>query len=293
MYAFLKLGNQMRNGDYEVLAKAINLLSLSPVQQNYYYGKRMMLIRKYFQMLDLCTVQKYNFPSHIEGNLTTVTFHQAGTDNTVKVTFVKENAADGWKIRLPTEEEIDAKLKVLLHAYGLEELDPNRNLQLTNPRDTLRTFIEQNERWEQGGKSPVISTLNLSVVDPAIWEWQAPLLSHYLLGVIVRVSDFVYQEIPNNLKSRMHYVYFYHLIGSIVIAPYEVEGKIRWQFTPETLERIEALYEAMEDVPPKIHMVVRSENALYFTLKRYAKSISPLLVKKYMIRPCGRSFFWQ
>ncbi|WP_153015076.1 mechanosensitive ion channel family protein [Sulfurovum riftiae] len=280
MYTFLKLGNQVRNGNFEALERAIGLLSLSKQQQSYYYGKRMALIRKFFQVLDLCTIHKYEFPSTMEGNRTTVLFHQAGTDNTVAVKFLKENSAAGWKIKLPSEAEIDAKLKELLHAYGLEELDPNRNLQLTNPRDTMRTFIEQNERWEKGGKKYVLDTLNLSSVDPAIWEWQAPLLAHYLLGVINRVSDFVYQEIPNNPKSRMPYVYFYHPIGSIVIAPYEIEGKIRWQFTPKTLESIESLYEAMEDVPPKVDMVVRSENDLYFTLKRYAKSISPLLIKK-------------
>ena len=280
MYSFLKLGNQVRNGDYEALDKAIKLLSLNKTQQAYFYGKRMTMIRKFFYLLDMCTIQKYDFPTHVEGNQSKVLFHQAGTDNTVEVEFVKEKSAGGWKIKLPSEEEIDSRLKVLLRAFGLEEFDPNRNLQLTNPRDTMRTFIEQNERWEKGGKDHVVSTLNLSAVDPAIWEWQAPLLSHYLLGVIDRVSDFVYQEIPNNPKSRIPYVYFHHPIGNIVIAPYEVKGKIRWQFTPETLESIEALYEAMEDVPPKVKTVVRSENALYFTLKRYAKSISPLLIKK-------------
>lgn len=279
MYTFLKLGNQLRNGNYEALEQAIKLLSLNKTQQAYHYGKRMKLIQKFFQVLDLCTIQKFNFPSKTEENITTALFHQAGTENTVEVEFVKTGVTD-WKIKLPSEEEINIKLKKLLKAYGLEEVDPNRNLELTNPRDTMRTFIEQNERWERGGKKYVLDTLNLSAVDPAIWEWQAPLLAHYLLGVINRVSDFVYQEIPNNPKSRMPYVYFYHPIGSIVIAPYEVEGKIRWQFTPKTLESIESLYEAMENVPPKVDTVVRSENNLYFTLKYYARSISPLLIKK-------------
>jgi small-conductance mechanosensitive channel len=281
MYSFLKLGNQLRNGNYEALEEGIKLLKLDKEQQECYYGKRMTLIRKFFQVLDLCTIQKFDFPSKLEDNQTTVLFHQAGTGNTVEVEFIKEKRSTGWKIKLPKEKEVDAKLKELLHAYGLEELDPNRNLQLTNPRDTMRTFIEQNERWKRGGKKYVLDTLNLSAVDPAIWEWQAPLLAHYLLGVINRVSDFVYQEIPNNPKSRMPYVYFYHPIGSIVIAPYEAEGKVRWQFTPKTLESIESLYDAMENIPPKVDTIVRGENRLYFALKRYAKSLSPLLIKKF------------
>ncbi len=281
MYSFLKLGNQFRNGNYEALEPALELLYLSKEQESWFYGKRMDVIRKFFQVLDLCTIHKYDFNADSEGNRTRVRFHQAGTDKYVDIDFVKGKRASGWKIVLPGEAEIDAKLKVLLRAYGLEELDPNRNLELANPRDTMRTFIEQNERWEQGGKKHVLATLNLSAVDPSIWEWQAPLLSYYLLGVINRVSDFVYQEIPNNPKSRMPYVYFHHPLGSIVIAPYDVEGKIRWQFTPQTLEDIERLYEAMEDVPSKADTVVKSENDLYFMLKRQAKSILPLLLKKF------------
>jgi len=45
--------------------------------------------------------------------------------------------------------------------------------------------------------------------------------------------------------SKMPYVYFHHPVGDIVIAPYDVEGKTKWQFTPETLKTIEALFEEM------------------------------------------------
>jgi len=280
LYTFLKLGNRLRNGEYEALESGTKLVHYTPTQRKLFYGKRMILLRKFFQTLDMCTIHKFDFPSKIEGSSVTVTFHQAGTDNSVDVTFHKEKQRNAWRMVMPEEKVLDAKLKTLLAAYGLEEFDPHRNLLLTNPRDTIRTFIEQNKRWERGGKKHVIETMNLSAVDPAIWEWQAPLLAHYLLGVINRIGNSVYQEIPNNPKSRIPYVYFYHPLGSIVIAPYEEEGKVRWQFTPETLAHIERLYEAMERLPVKKDAVVRDENLLYFTLKRYAKSISPVLVKK-------------
>ncbi len=280
LYTFLKLGNRLRNGEYDALESGTKLVYYTPQQRKLFYGKRMILLRKFFQTLDMCTIHKFDFPPKIEGSQVTVTFHQAGTDNSVDVTFRKEKKRKVWRMVMPEEKLLDEKLKTLLAAYGLKEFDPHRNLLLTNPRDTIRTFIEQNERWERGGKKHVIETMNLSGVDPAIWEWQAPLLAHYLLGVINRIGNPVYQEIPNNPKSRIPYVYFYHPLGSIVIAPYEEEGKVRWQFTPETLAHIERLYEAMERLPVKKDAVVRDENLLYFTLKRYAKSISPVLVKK-------------
>ena len=179
-------------------------------------------------------------------------------------------------------------LQILMKARGINEIDPNANLKLENPRATMRTFIEQYSRWKHNGKKHVIDTMNLSAIDPAIWDWQAPLLSYYLLGVIDRISELLYQEIPNDPSSKKPYVYFHHPIGDIVIAPYEVEGKTKWQFTPETLRTIEALFEEMEDVPMQVPTRRISDNDLYFTLKNLAQSISPLLIKKFY-----DTSFWQ
>ena len=83
-------------------------------------------------------------------------------------------------------------------------------------------------------------------------------------------------------------MHFHHPLGDIVIAPYEVDGKTRWQFTPETLETIEILFEEMEDIPPKVAARMIRENELYFMLKNIAQSISPLLIKKFY-----DTAFWQ
>jgi hypothetical protein len=287
-YSFLKLGNQVRNGHYEALEKALDLLSLDEEQQKYPYGKRLALARTFYNILDTCTVEKYDFNPNLQSAHDSVILHQAGTDNTVEVKFIKANDAEGWKIKLPTEEKMEEIFRSLMTARERNEIDPNANLQLTNPRDTMRTFIEQYVRWKKNGKQYVLSTMNLSAVDPAIWEWQAPLLSYYLLGVIDRISEVVYQEIPNDPKSKKPYVHFHHPLGDIVIAPYEIDGQTRWQFTPETLGTIEILFEEMEDVPPKVPTRMISENNLYFTLKNIAQSISPLLIKKFY-----DTAFWQ
>ena len=287
-YSFLKLGNQVRSGHYEALEKALDLLYMDKDHQKYFYGKKLALTSTFFQILDACIVEKHAFNRNIQGDYDSVILHQVGTAKTVEVEFIKVNDAEGWKISVPGIKKMEETLRTLMSAREQYEIDPNANLKLANPRDTMRTFIEQYKRWDKNGKAHVISTMNLSSVDPAIWEWQAPLLSHYLLGVLDRLSEIVYQEIPNDPKSKKPYVHFHHPLGNIVIAPYELDGKTRWQFTPETLETIEVLYDEMEEIPLKVPARMISENDLYFTLKNIAQSISPLLVKKFY-----NTAFWQ
>jgi len=280
-YSFLTLANKVRGGQHEALEKALDLLYLNEEQQKYLYGKKLRLVTAFFDILDSCTVEKYDFKLKTEGDHDSAVIRQDGTDNTVTVKFIKVNNTEGWKIIVPDEEEMKETLRTLMTAREQSEINPNANLKLLNPRDTMRTFIEQYDRWNKNGKKYVLSTMNLSGVDPAIWEWQAPLLSYYLLGVIDRISEVVYQEIPNDPKSKKPYVHFHHPLGNIVIAPYEVDGKTQWKFTPETLGTIEALYEEMEAVPLKVPIRMISENDLYFKLKNLARSISPLLVEKF------------
>ncbi|WP_415408044.1 mechanosensitive ion channel family protein [Sulfurovum sp. CS9] len=287
-YSFLKLGNQVRSGHYEALEKALNLLYMDENQKKYFYGKRLALTRMFFKILDACTVEKHAFNRNIQSDYDSVILHQVGTTNTVEIEFIKVNYAEGWKISIPTMKQMEETLISLMSAREQHEYNSNENLKLKTPRDTIRTFIEQYKRWKKNGKAYVISTMNLSAVDPAIWDWQAPLLSHYLLGVIDRISEIVYQEIPNDPKSKKPYVHFHHPLGDIVIAPYEVDGQTRWQFTSETLETIEILFEEMEDIPLKVSSRMISENDLYFTLKNIAQSISPLLIKKFY-----DTAFWQ
>ena len=280
-YSFLKLINKVRTGEHEAAEKALRLLKLDSQQQKYLYGKKLRLTKTFYHILDACTVEKYNFKLKVQGNHDSIILEQDGTNNTFEVKFIKINDVEGWKIILPSEEEMRTTLQTLMQAREQTEIDPNDNLKLENPRDTMRTFIEQYDGWSNHRKKYVLSTLNLSAVDPAIWEWQAPLLSYYLLGVIDRLSEVVYQEIPNNSKSKKPYVHFHHPLGDIVIAPYEIEGKTQWKFTPETLQTIEVLFEEMEDVPLNVPPRLFNENNLYFKLKNFAQSISPLLIKKF------------
>ena len=279
-YSFLALGNAVRAGNYEILEKAMDILQFEDEQKYLRHSVKLALSQKFFDIIDECMVDKLDFfkKSTLESH--SIVLHQLDTDVTVPVEFVQDEKNKSWKIKLPEEDFLEATLKTLLKARDKYEIDPNANLSLSTPRDTMRTFYEQYDRWDQGGKKYVISTLNLSEVDPAIHAWQAPLLAYYLKSVLDRISTVVYQEIPNDPKSKKPYVHFYHDIADIVIEPYTVEGKTIWQFAPQTLATIDELYNEMETVKEKYPTKEIKENNLYFTLKSTAKDISPVLLHK-------------
>ena len=279
-YSFLALGNAVRAGDYEVLEQAMEILAFTQKQEGLRHAVKLDLTTTYFNIIDECLVNRTDFFKESSEESHSILLHQQGTKVSVPMSFVQDK--DGvWKIEMPTETFLEEKLQALLKARGKYEVDPHANLALATPRDTLRTFYEEYERWENGGKKYVISTMNLSEVDPAIHKWQAPLLAYYLKSVLNRISTMVYQEIPNDPKSKKPYVHFYHDIANIVIAPYTVEGnRTVWLFAPQTLVTIDELYNEMENVKEKYPTKEIAENNLYFKLKSTAKKISPLLLEK-------------
>ncbi len=278
-YSFLALGNAVRGGNYEILDKALSLLEYTDAQKKLRHVVKLKLTTTFFQIIDECMVDRIDFFQKEIKQSHEVTLHQLGSDVVIPLSFVQDEKGE-WLIKMPETEVLDAKLKALLKARGKYEVDPNDNLKLQTPRDTMRTFYEQYDRWEKGGAKYVISTMNLSEVDPAIHEWQAPLLAYYLKSVLDRISYVIYQEIPNDPKSRKPYVHFYHNIANIIIAPYTVDGKTIWQFSPKTLVTIDELYNEMENVKELVPTREIADNRLYFKLKSTAKYISPLLLQK-------------
>jgi hypothetical protein len=95
-YSFVKLGNQVRAGHYEAMEKTLNLLHLEEEQQRLLYGKRLLLSRMFFNILEACTVDKYAFKLNVSEDQDSVLLRQSGTTNTVKVEFVKASQTEGW-----------------------------------------------------------------------------------------------------------------------------------------------------------------------------------------------------
>ena len=279
-YSFLELGNAVRAGNYEILEKALDIVYFSQEQKNLRHAAQLNLVTTFFDIIDECMVKRLDFFKKENSESSSIVLQQLGTDVTMPIDFMQDKKSQKWMIKLPEDALLQEKLKALLKARGKYEIDPHANRSLATPRDTMRTFFEEYDRWEEGGKKYVLSTLNLSEVDSAIHEWQAPLLAYYLKSVLDRISSVVFQEIPNDPKSKKPYVHFYHNIANIIIAPYTVEGKTVWQFAPKTLSTIDELYGEIENVKEIIPTKEIAENNLYFKLKSTAKSISPLLLEK-------------
>jgi len=279
--SFLRLGNSVRNGRHENLAHAMACLDMGEENAKLRPHTRYLLASLFFRVLDEYTV--FLRPLVREEVARNGSFEykivQHGTKNFFMLEFI-QGEDDKWHIKMPSKAILEKRLATLLKARGQSEVNPKRYLKLQSPRDTMRTFIEQISRWDRGGKEHVVNTLNLSNSDPKIREWEAPILAQYLKQVIDRTQVIIYQEIPNNPKSELDYVYFNHPLGKIVIAPYEIDGKIRWQFTPETLSTISALNEAMENLPLKGGVLKLDNTTYFFALRHEAKKISPWLINK-------------
>ena len=278
LYSFLALGNSVRAGNYESLERGLDILLFTKQQQTLAHPAKLALATAWFQILDECTIDKLAFLHYGYKLGDTVTFHQLGSDINVSVSFALDQKTETWKIKVPQSDDLQRTLKSLVKARGKYEVNPHENLKLSDPRATMRTFFEEYNRWDEGGKKYIIATMNFSEIDPAIHEWQAPLLTFYLKSVIDRVSYVIFQEIPNDPKSTKPYVYFHHPLGNIVIAPYEKDGKVQWQFTPKTLATIDTLYNEMEHVKSKYKTKMIADNNLYFGLKSFFRDISPVLL---------------
>jgi small-conductance mechanosensitive channel len=279
-YSFLALGNAVRAGEYEMLEDAMDIIYFEQDQDKLVHAVKLDLVSTLYDVIDESLVDRLDFFKEGQNESHTIVLEQLGTDVTISLDFVQDAQSKEWMIKLPDEKVLQQKLNVLLAARGKYEVDPHSNLSLSTPRDTIRTFYEEYANWEEGGKKSVITTMNLSEVDPAIHEWQAPLLAYYLKSVLNRISPIVFQEIPNDPKSKKPYIHFHHAVGNIVLRPYVVEGVTKWQFTPETLLHIDTLYNEMENIKEIVPTKEIEDNNLYFKLKSTAKKISPLLLKK-------------
>lgn len=279
--SFLRLGNSVRNGKHENLTHAIACLDMGSEYAALRPHERFLLASLFFSVVDEHTIflRLLHRKEAVQDDSYLFTIVQQGTKNTLTLEFIK-GGDDKWRIKMPSKATLQKNLTALLNARGQIEVNPKRYLKLESPRDTMRTFIEQINRWDRGGKEHVVNTLNLSLSDPKIREWEAPILAQYLKQVLDRTQIIIYQEIPNNPKSELDYVFSTHPLGKIVIAPFVIDGKTRWQFTPETLRTIAALNEAMDNLPLKEGILKLDNTTYFFALRHEAKKISPRLTNK-------------
>jgi hypothetical protein len=114
----------------------------------------------------------------------------------------------------------------------------------------MRTFLEEMYRFDRGGRTNVLRTLDLKNFAGLLHDEDEDILALYLKEIIDRVSFVIYQEIPNNPDRRDAYIHFRHYLGNIVIAPFVTpKGETEWRFTADTLQNLRSLYAAIENMP--------------------------------------------
>jgi hypothetical protein len=276
--SFMQAGYALRRGKVTGLQAMFSTLHF-PGDPS--FAEKSRRARLLYDVLSLTTFRVFEVRPSKDSNTYRHRFRQAGTDETVTLSFDRD-LFELWRIVAPDEESLIEHLNRLLEARGLSELNPSQYRSLNSPRDAMEAFIVGMEDWEVGGKDLVRKTFNLSTVNEGLRGWQLPITAALLASNLNRVGQITLQEFPDDPDSAKPFVYYTHTAGEIAIAPHTLsDGAVRWQFTPNTLNSAQDLYDALEKVPFRYDNVrsTLSDNP-FFTLRKLAKGLSPRLTQE-------------
>ncbi|PRD42525.1 hypothetical protein C5748_15565 [Phyllobacterium phragmitis] len=233
-------------------------------------------VHELFSVIDKLTFRLWNIPhGQISGDEVTAKLGQFDTDVTFDITFRRKG--DKWFIVGPPLAALQAKNTELANARG-EPVDAvTEPAKLRTPRDTFKMLLSG---FSGNSDLPADTTLNMRDFSAAVRDDDARLLGRYLKKVIDRIGYVYWQEIPDDPKSKTPFVFFQHPAGNIVIGPVETDDGVIWQFTPQTLHHIRALYAAVEDTPVAPEFAAFASDDPYFKARSLARSINPDLLKR-------------
>jgi len=296
--SFLRAANAARNGFIEELAPALETIAFSNLSSESVPGQpplpaeRIEYARLLFRVLDQLTFRIWSLPDPTEPGFPaqpamSATLAQAGTTNRFELRFVRRG--DAWLIEPPAKGELAATLSRLLERRGGRVPGQQEHLQLRNPRDTLRTFLEEMRRFEGSGRTNVLRTLDLQSFHGLVRDEEATVMALYLKQILDRVGLVLFQEIPDDANQGDAYVHFRHRAGNIVVAPVQVaEERIEWRFTGQTLRTLRPLYEAIESMPIEPGQAPTESASAHFVIRDLLRSTAPRL-----LRPLGPMEIWQ
>ena len=273
MRSFLTAANQAVDGDLEALGAAVALVR--PENDMGDDTDRFDHARTLYAVIDRTTFRLWDLPHEDEGDADTATvlLEQAGTGLEVEVAFRREEGL--WYLSPPPIDRLQATLDRLLaaRARATEELQEGPGPQ--TPRDAMRDFV-LSFRYSPDGSAPAaLAALDLRGRQEVTRTHDGQVLAGYLKRVIDRAGYVIWQEIPDDPTSQVPYVHFQHPEGSVVIAPVETEEGPTWQFTPDTLRTIRAVYTAMEDMPLAPGVNALQDRDIHFVIRSALRSVAP------------------
>ncbi len=282
--SYLMITNLSGSDNMELMGLAAELLH--PKEALIEGADRIEYVRRLTEVLDKITVRLWNLPQQEEGNVATYRLRQAGTDEYFDIEFMRIN--NKWFISPPSIPELKTIRDDMREARGLAPGTITDYNNLLHPRATMRSFISNSLRNVGDSNAKIRATLNLSNIADVARNRESAILAGYLKMVIDRVGYVIHQEIPDDPDSRTPYAHFEHPIGNIVIAPVETEAGVVWQFTPETLSTIRALYAAMDDFPIAEGLAETPPVDVHFAIRNFVRGSAPGL-----LMPLGILERWQ
>jgi small-conductance mechanosensitive channel len=273
MFNFLSTMNAVGPGTMELQSEASHLIdwSINPDLKI----SRLDYTRLLFDVLDHTTFRIWDLQKQIQGDWYRVNLKQAGTDFTFPLEFIKRDEI--WMIIPPTVESLNSHLRELRSASLAKQTQKVTGYQ--SPRDTIKTLMTKFDERDPTSIQRVVQALNLSELSGLAKQYEAPRLASYLKQALQRVGSQMWQEIPDDPNRTEPYIHFQHPIGQITVAPVETDKGTVWQFTPDTLKKIRALYAAIVDMPVAKTLVQENlTKSVYFRVRDFAARGHPLLV---------------
>ena len=283
MYYFLLIMNALGPGTMELKSEASFLIDWGALERRTI--NRLDYTRLLFRVLDHLTFRPWDLQRSSDGQNYAAVLQQAGTDSSLILRFHK---IDGkWFIIPPAIEVLQEKLREFDAARN--KIDTRKVEGFQSARDTIRTLMTRLDESNPASVEQVRDALNMSQLSDIARKYEAARLANYLKRTLDRLETPIWQEITNDPSARTAYVHFEHPLGNITLAPVETDRGTVWQFTPETLHKIRALYSGISDLPPTAYALhLPAKPNAYFVIRDYFADHHPNLMKSF-----GPMVAWQ
>lgn len=264
LYYFMLIMNAIGHGTMELKSEATHLIEWT--SDSALGIGRLDYTDLLFDVLNELTFRAWDLKQTPEGQSYEVTLKQAGSSNNFTLGFVKRDQA--WLITAQPTAALESTLKTLEATRA--HLDNSRTTGFDTPRSSLKTLMTGFDDTDPSSIDRVARALDLSNMSDLAKKYESRRIAGYLKRAISRIGTPIWQEIPNDSQQKQPYVLFDHPVGSIVLAPKETEAGTTWQFTPETIKSIRALYAAIDNMPLATHQFNSEDHSsAYFKLRDF------------------------
>ncbi|MGF1447386.1 MAG: mechanosensitive ion channel family protein [Pikeienuella sp.] len=200
----------------------------------------------------------------------------------------RQTAGGRWRLVLPEEEQLLAERNRLLTALGYTDMAELNRARADSPRHVLREFILGAKTWDEGGRERALAVLDLSQIPERLHDLEGPIYADFLRRILARIGFVIWQEIPDNPRRSVPYLYYQHPVGNVTIARVAeprgdggtAEGPPpeRWKLAAQTLAAAPVLLEAMQDLPTVRELTEPEPLSSFFRLRERVRATAPALI---------------